>query len=129
METAVDDMAQNIVKAPAAVGLGGGSAQTEVNPEAKEFINYAEAYAYLYEEYEQQLDEIDIAGIAKKGAKKLGGVVNKGLDKAGDVNQTGIGKAVKGIQNVGRQVGLKVTKEKLVKHTKRQALSQTLQVL
>ena len=89
LETAVDDMAQNIVKAAAAVGLGGALAQTEVKPaEAKESINYAEAYAYLYEEYEQQLDEIDIAGIAKKGAKKLGGVVNKGLDKAGDAVET-----------------------------------------
>ena len=37
---------------------------------AKESFDYAEAYAHLYEEYkQQQLDEIDIAGLAKKGAK------------------------------------------------------------
>ena len=112
METAVDDAAQNIAKAAAAVALGGALAQSEVKPaEAKESINYAEAYAYLYEEYEQQLDEINIGDLAKKGAKKLGGA----MDKAGDAVQAGIGKAVKGVKNVGRQVGLKVTKEKLAK--------------
>ena len=121
METAVDDMAQNIVKAAAAVGLGGALAGMEVKPEdkkepAKESIDYAEAYSELFEEYkQQQLDEIDIAGIAKKGAKAVGGALGKGLDKAGAAAQAGIGKAVKGVKDVGRQVGLKVTKEKLAK--------------
>ena len=92
----------------------------EVNPEdkkeSKRIIDYAEAYSELFEEYkQQQLDEIDIAGIAKKGAKAVGGALGKGLDKAGAAAQAGIGKAVKGVKDVGRQVGLKVTKEKLAK--------------
>ena len=121
METAVDDMAQNIAKAAAAVALGGALAQTEVKPKdekepAKESFDYAEAYAHLYEEYkQQQLDEIDIAGLAKKGAKAVGGAVSKGLDKAGAAASAGVGKVVKGVKDAGRQVGLKVTKEKLAK--------------
>lgn len=121
METAVDDMAQNIAKAAAAVALGGALAQTEVKPKddkepAKESVDYAEAYAELFEEYkQQQLDEIDIAGIAKKGAKAVGGALSKGLDKAGAAASAGVGKVVKGVKDAGRQVGLKVTKEKLAK--------------
>ncbi len=121
METAVDDMAANIAKAAAAVALGGALAQTEVKPAdekepAKESIDYAEVYADLYEEYkQQQLDEVDIAGIAKKGAKAVGGALSKGLDKAGAAASAGVGKVVKGVKDAGRQVGRKVTKEKLAK--------------
>ena len=121
METAIDNTAQNIVKAAAAVGLGGALAGMEVKPgdkkePAPESIDYAEAYAHLYEEYkQQQLDEIDIAGLAKKGAKAVGGAVSKGLDKAGAAASAGVGKVVKGVKDAGRQIGLKVTKEKLAK--------------
>ena len=121
MDTVVDNMAANIGKAAAAVALGGALASTEVKPAdekepAKESIDYAEAYAYLYEEYkQQQLDEIDIAGLAKKGAKAVGGAVSKGLDKAGAAASAGVGKVVKGVKDAGRQIGLKVTKEKLAK--------------
>ena len=42
----------------------------------------------LFEEYkQQQLDEIDIAGIAKKGAKAVGGALGKGLDSSGPHKQ------------------------------------------
>jgi len=121
MDTVVDNMAANIGKAAAAVALGGALASTEVKPAdekepAKESIDYAEAYAHLYEEYkQQQLDEIDIAGLAKKGAKAVGGAVSKGLDKAGAAASAGVGKVVKGVKDAGRQIGLKVTKEKLAK--------------
>ena len=121
MDTVVDNMAANIGKAAAAVALGGALASTEVKPAdekepAKESIDYAEAYAYLYEEFkQQQLDEIDIAGLAKKGAKAVGGAVSKGLDKAGAAASAGVGKVVKGVKDAGRQIGLKVTKEKLAK--------------
>ena len=124
METAVDDMAANIVKAAAAVGIGGALAQSEVKKEpAKESIDYAETYLHLFEEYkQQQLDELGVKDVAKKvggavgkGAKAVGGAVGKGLDKAGAVAGAGVGKVVKGVKDVGRQVGRKVTKEKLAK--------------
>ena len=124
METAVDDMAANIGKAAAALGIGGALAQSEVKKEpAKESIDYAETYLHLFEEFkQQQLDELGVKDVAKKvggavgkGAKAVGGAVGKGLDKAGAVAGAGVGKVVKGVKDVGRQVGRKVTKEKLAK--------------
>lgn len=116
-DTFAQDVAEKVMQGAAVVALSGALAQSEVKPApAKESINYAEVYADLYEEYKQQkLDEIDIAGIAKKGAKAVGGALSKGMDKAGAAAQAGIGKAVKGVKDAGRQVGLKVTKEKLAK--------------
>ena len=137
VETTIDNTMQNAAQAAAAVGIGAALAKSELKkpegdeaePDAKkeESIDYAETYLHLFEEYkQQQLDELGVKDIAKKGAKAVGGAVGKGakavggavgkgLDKAGAVAGAGVGKVVKGVKDVGRQVGRKVTKEKLAK--------------
>ena len=83
----------------------------------------------LFEEYkQQQLDEIDIAGIAKKGAKAVGGALGKGLDKD-MVPQAGIEKQSMVLKTLVDKLDLKLLKKNLPKHTKRQVHLQILQAL
>lgn len=129
METAVDDTAANIVKAAAAVALGGALAKSEfVEPEKKEeSIERHNEMIYEYVEYLEEtmnegpaLDKMKAAAMA--GVKKAGSLtqkgmtqVGKGMDKAGKAVAGGISKTAAGIKNQGKQLGNKVTKEKLMK--------------
>ena len=129
METAVNDTAANIVKAAAAVALGGALAKSEfVEPEKKEeSIERHNEMIYEYVEYLEEtmnegpaLDKMKAAAMA--GVKKAGSLtqkgmtqVGKGMDKAGAAVAGGISKTAAGIKNQGKQLGNKVTKEKLMK--------------
>ena len=136
METAVDDMAGNIVRAAAAVGLGGALAQSEVKPaddeKAKaESIERHNEMIYEYVEYLEEtmnegpaLDKMKAAAMA--GVKKVGDLtqkgmtqVGKGMDKAGKAVQGGISKTAAGVKKQAKQLGNKVTKEKLMKAWKK----------
>ena len=136
METAVDDMAGNIVRAAAAVGLGGALAQSEVKPaddeKAKaESIERHNEMIYEYVEYLEEtmnegpaLDKMKAAAMA--GVKKVGDLtqkgmtqVGKGMDKAGKAVQGGISKTAAGVKKQAKQLGNKITKEKLMKAWKK----------
>ena len=138
METAVDDMAANIVRAAAAVGLGGALAKSEFIPEEpkadakkEESIERHNKMIYEYIEY---LEETMVEGpaldkmknIAMAGVKKAGDLtqkgltqVGKGMDKAGKAVAGGISKTAAGIKKQGKQLANKVTKEKLMKAWKK----------
>ncbi len=132
METAVDDMAANIVKAAAAVALGGALAKSEfVEPKAdakkEESIERHNEMIYEYVEYLEEtmnegpaLDKMKAAAMA--GVKKAGDLttkgltqVGKGMDKAGAAVAGGISKTAGGIKKQAKQLGNKITKEKLMK--------------
>ena len=137
METAVDDMAANIVRAAAAVGLGGALAKSEFVEEPKadakkeESIERHNEMIYEYIEYLEEtmnegpaLDKMKAAAMA--GVKKVGDLtqkgmtqVGKGMDKAGKAVQGGISKTAAGIKKQGKQLANKVTKEKLMKAWKK----------
>ncbi len=132
METAVDDTAANIVKAAAAVALGGALAKSEfVEPKAdakkEESIERHNEMIYEYVEYLEEtmnegpaLDKMKAAAMA--GVKKAGDLttkgltqVGKGMDKAGAAVAGGISKTAGGIKKQAKQLGNKITKEKLMK--------------
>ena len=138
METAVDDMAANIVRAAAAVGLGGALAKSEFIPEEpkadakkEESIERHNEMIYEYIEYLEEtmnegpaLDKMKAAAMA--GVKKVGDLtqkgmtqVGKGMDKAGKAVQGGISKTAAGVKKQAKQLGNKVTKEKLMKAWKK----------
>jgi uncharacterized protein YjiS (DUF1127 family) len=138
METAVDDMAANIVRAAAAVGLGGALAKSEFIPEEpkadakkEESIERHNEMIYEYIEYLEEtmnegpaLDKMKAAAMA--GVKKVGDLtqkgmtqVGKGMDKAGKAVAGGISKTAAGIKKQGKQLANKVTKEKLMKAWKK----------
>jgi len=129
METAVDDMAQNVVKAAAAVGLGGALAGMEVKPDdkkaddkkadAKEESIDIEKYNSIVEDYndflEDNLEEGPVLdkmkALAKAGANKVGDA----MDKAGEKVSGAVGKAAGAVKSGAKQLANKITKEKLMK--------------
>ena len=129
METAVDDMAQKVVMAAAAVGLGGALAGMEVKPgdkkdddkkaDAKEESIDIEKYNSIVEDYndflEDNLEEGPVLdkmkALAKAGANKVGDA----MDKAGEKVSGAVGKAAGAVKSGAKQIANKITKEKLMK--------------
>jgi len=143
METLVDDFkqefAEKLMQAVAVTALGGALAATEVtdkdgkiltgNAPAKkeESIERHNQMIYEYVEYLEEtmtegpaldkMKNIAMAGVKKAGDLTQAGLkqVGKGMDKAGAAVAGGIGKTAKGIKSQAKQLGNKITKEKLMK--------------
>ena len=125
MEEIVDNSAANIVKAAAAVALGGALAGMEVKKDddkkadAKEESIDIEKYNSLVEDYNEFLEDnleegpvLDkMKALAKAGANKVGDA----MDKAGEKVSGAVGKAAGAVKSGAKQLANKVTKEKLMK--------------